>query len=257
MITSLEYKLRLKHCSEHNLQKFLSKNVLFKDRHMMDKPDHDDEEHSEGEHKNSDYWFVMTSDAPDREGDCIFQAGIDTDFLMKHGSVLWGHRADHPDYVLGRVSDILKEEHRTLVNVRFADAEANPYAARVRKMIDQRIVSGMSIGFMLKEFSEVTDREGMMPLDIWRCEAVETSITPVPMNVQAVMERHFDGEEKKDLIETIERTVEETPAGAQSDVSDAAATVLKELNNNRVYSIPDSAYQEIARMCVQTLMDID
>lgn len=273
MLTSIEYKLRLKHCSKNNLSRFLSKTVLYKDRFslrdMHDMPeddheddhkkpeDHEDEHEDEAPKRDKDFWFVMTSDAPDREGDRIIQTGLDTNFLEKYGSVLWGHRAEHPDYVLGKICDIVREEHRTLVNVEFAKEEANPMAARVRKMVEGGIVNGMSIGFLLHEFSEVSDREGIMPLDIWRSEAVETSITPVPMNVQAVIERQGGAEERKELIEIIEQTIEETPAGRVEDVQVAATLALKELNSNRVYSLPKVAYKEIAHMCVRTLLDIN
>lgn len=261
MLTQIEYKLRLKHCAAHNLSKFLAKTMFYKDRYVSDTPPVGSSarilEHPEAAQPDSDCWFVMTSDTPDRDGDRVMQAGMDTTFLEQYGSVLWGHQSDHPDFVLGRVCDIVREEHRALVNVEFASADVNPVAQRVKRMIQDKMLSGMSIGFLVKSFEESHDREGLMPLDIHSSEIIETSITPIPMNAQAVVERSYSQEDKKDLLEIIDRTIEETPAGAQEEVKSAAAELTKEFNNNRIYSIPDSALKEIVQMSVRTLMDID
>lgn len=261
MYNNLEYKLRLKHCSAHKVVDFLKKNPFYKTALVVPAVVKDMSDPEMGpmtkpmmeSMEEYDPPFAMSTDDEDLEGDKIYQAGIDTEFLEKYGSVLWGHCTDHPDYVLGRVSHLRREEHKTIVHVQYADADDNPLAQKVRRMVRKGIVSGMSMGFLIREFDIAENREGMMPLDIWKSQAIETSITPIPCNPQAIVQRGLSEEDQKDLIEIMERTVEETPAGLDPVMKSTVRDVEQALNGNRIWSIGDLSVTDLQQVLVEIL----
>jgi len=190
-----------------------------------------------------DILFRMTDSDIDRENDVILSAGADTDNFEKYGSILWGHRVDKPEFVLGRPIEVKRGETEIQTVARFLDADANPTADRVLRMIRAGAVRGMSIGLMILEYSEA-DRSGFMPLDIIRCEIIETSVTPVPVNPRAVaLAVGGSQEEAKAVVELFEASVEdveqleassEATGIAQEEIKSLVLRVVKHFNGNRV-----------------------
>ena len=153
--------------------------------------------------------FRVTDSGVDREGDIILSAGMDTAHYESNGSLLWGHRADRPDFVLGAPVDVQRSETAIDITFRFATPAENPMGAMVGRMVQSGLVSGTSVGILVREYTEAADRGGFMPLNILASELLEVSVTPIPANPRAVL-RAPVGETK----ETIDHTapVESTDA---------------------------------------------
>jgi HK97 family phage prohead protease len=190
--------------------------------------------------------FVLTDSGVDREGDVIVSAGVDVEQWKQFGSILWGHRADEPDMVLGRPAEVIKEDTRIVVRTGFFDAETNPTADRVLRMVKAGGVSAMSIGILIMEFTEATDRGGFMPLNILRSEAMEGSITPIPANPRAVRLAAGSSDEEAKAIQELFEEATETPEQLEATVAatgldeetvkSLVLETVKELNGHKVIS---------------------
>jgi hypothetical protein len=191
--------------------------------------------------------FVMTDSGVDREGDVISSPGVDVEQFRQFGSVLWGHRADKPEFVLGAPADVMKEETRILVRAAFSEED---HAQLVLRMIRAGVVRAMSVGIMIEEFSEANDRGGFMPLNIMRSELIETSVTPVPVNPRAVELATGGSAEAekaaKDLFEEAAETEEQLEASAAvtsltpEEIKSLVLETIKELDGDRVMSVPST-----------------
>lgn len=159
---------------------------------------------------NGVHWFRVTDSGIDREGDIILSAGMDIEQYKENGSLLWGHDPSRPDYVLGKPIDVVKTDTSIDVGFQFA-SEVNPLAAMVEQMVAKGFVRGVSVGIMIKEYTEANDRAGWMPINVIRSELLEISVTPVPANPRAVAQAG-------DEIETKEED-------EQDDFNDAAIVV--------------------------------
>lgn len=178
--------------------------------------------------------FRMTDSGVDREGDIIVSAGVDTAQWETYGSLLWGHDPSKPEYVLGAPTEVVKGDTWIDGVFRFASEEENPLGAMVHRMIKAGLVKGSSVGLIIHEWSEAEDRGGWMPMNILRSELIEHSITPIPANPRAVRQEFPSDSEQKQVIEIVERTVEEV--GCEEAEEDLAALVLKELQGDIEYS---------------------
>lgn len=153
--------------------------------------------------------FRVTDSGVDREGDIILSAGIDSEMYERAGSLLWGHRADSPDMVLGAPAKIVRGETSIDVQFRFATESENPVGAMVGRMVRGGLVSGTSVGILIREFSEATDRGGYMPLNIMASELMEVSVTPIPANPRAL--RQDDQALLAEVLEERLDTVDDDP----------------------------------------------
>lgn len=153
--------------------------------------------------------FRVTDAGIDREGDIIVTAGMDTAAYETSGSLLWGHRADSPELILGAPESIVRGETSLDIAFRFATEDENPTGAMVGRMVRAGLVAGTSVGILIKEFTEATDRGGFMPLNILRSELLEVSVTPIPANPRAV--RHEASTDETNIDETLEIAEELDP----------------------------------------------
>jgi len=139
----------------------------------------------DGEDSNT-VTFVVSSDSIDRDGDIVYQAGIDWTHFQKNPVILWAHNSR--DLPIAKGGNVRKEGNRTLMDMTFAPVEANPKAAQVLNLIKGGFLNTVSIGFIPTEYSWVEDKStGRFGLDIKRSEALEVSVVPVPSNRDALI----------------------------------------------------------------------
>jgi hypothetical protein len=179
--------------------------------------------------------FRLTDSGVDREGDVIVSAGVDTAQWQAYGSLLWGHDPSKPEYVLGAPVDVIKGDTFIDATFRFATEDENPLGAMVHRMIKAGLVRGSSVGLIIREYAEATDRGGFFPLNILSSELIEDSITPIPANPRAVRQEFPSEEDQAEILEIVERTVEEV--GVTPNEEALALEFLNELNGQRIYSI--------------------
>ena len=129
-----------------------------------------------------DVRFVASTSEPDREGDVVVTAGIETDAYQKNPVIPFAH--DYRSLPIGRAIEIQREPTRLLVTVRFAPAEANPMAQQVLDLVRGGFLSAMSIGFRPLEWKYDETRKG---INFYRTELLECSVAVVPANASALV----------------------------------------------------------------------
>lgn len=149
--------------------------------------------------------FVVSSDSVDRDGDIVYQAGIDWSHFQKNPVILWAHNSR--ELPIAKGGNVRREGDRTLMDMTFAPAEANPKAPQVLELIKGGFLNTVSIGFIPTEYSWVEDKStGRYGLDIKKSEAIEVSVVPVPSNRDALASARAKGlsaEPVEDEIRTI------------------------------------------------------
>lgn len=130
--------------------------------------------------------FVATKEVEDRDGDIVLCKGCRLDNYKANPVVLWNHKADIPDYVLGTAADgsglsVKSIGHQMHARV-FYDLDREMPRA-VAKMVAKGVLRGMSVGFKAHDVEPRSGYRGHVVKD-W--ELLELSITPLPTNQEAL-----------------------------------------------------------------------
>lgn len=125
---------------------------------------------------------VVSTNAIDREGDQIVQAGIDLSNYLKNPVVLFNHDYDQP---------IAKCESIGVVNgqlealVQFPPEGASPRSDEIYNLIKAGVLNAVSIGFMVAEQEPVEGSK--FGRRFMRTECLEFSVVSVPCNPEALI----------------------------------------------------------------------
>lgn len=142
---------------------------------------------------------VITTSSTDRHSENIITTGIDTSNYMDNPVVLYGH--DYEGLPIGK--SLKLTEMKNKIKARFQLAvEEYPFAATVYEMVKSGYLSAVSIGGVVRKWSDDYRT-------IEEMEMVEFSIVPVPANPEALItSRSLEKATGKDL-ETIRREYEQ------------------------------------------------
>lgn len=121
---------------------------------------------------------IITTSAVDRHNESIDTAGISYKDYMNNPVVLYGH--DYEGLPIGKTLKLTKQMG-TQIKARFQLAvDEYPFAATVYEMIKGGYLNAVSIGGIVKEWSQ--DYSTILKMDM-----AEFSIVPVPANSQALI----------------------------------------------------------------------
>lgn len=121
---------------------------------------------------------IITTSSVDRHNESIDTKGIDTKAYMSNPVVLWGH--DYEGLPIGKTIKLTKQMG-TQIKARFQLAvEEFPFAATVYSMVKSGYINGVSIGGIVREWSDDYSVINKM-------EMVEFSIVPVQANADALI----------------------------------------------------------------------
>ena len=129
--------------------------------------------------------FEVSNESVDRDGDIVKQSGVDWKNFMKNPVVLFAHNSK--ELPIGKGLQVRRVGTKTLMDIGFAAADANPKADQVLKLLDGGFLNASSIGFVPLEAARV-DTKGRTGFDITKAEALEFSIVPVPANPDALVQ---------------------------------------------------------------------
>lgn len=138
--------------------------------------------------KNSDgtYEFVASDESVDRYGDVIRVSGWDLRNYKKNPIVLFAHQKDNP---VGIASKTWIEGTKLMVRIKMADEGTSPFIDTLRKLMDQKIVRAVSVGFMPTEqptYRRDEKNERVIGLEYNGQELLENSLVTVPANPAAL-----------------------------------------------------------------------
>jgi HK97 family phage prohead protease len=135
---------------------------------------------------------VMSTSAQARDGHILEARGVQLKNYRANPIVLWQHNPQEP---IGRAEDIHVAGDKIVARVKFAPTGVSATADKVRGLVKNDIVRGVSIGFDVEE-SEPLDpaRPRTGGLRITKAEILECSFVSVPADTGAqVTARELDG----------------------------------------------------------------
>ena len=129
--------------------------------------------------------YIMSTDAVDRMGDIIEQGGWSLKEFRQNPIALFGHNHDQP---IGRWENVRVVEGKLRGILKLADPGTSPLIDTLHKLIQQRILKAVSVGFYPTDAEPITDKEGK-PTGGYRFlknTLVECSLVSVPANQEAL-----------------------------------------------------------------------
>ena len=89
---------------------------------------------------------------------------------------------------IGRASHILVEGERLMGDIEFAAPETYEFADTIYRLVQEKFINAVSVGFMPIEWSWSEDKSRPGGIDFERCELLEISVVPIPANANALIE---------------------------------------------------------------------
>jgi HK97 family phage prohead protease len=156
--------------------------------------------------------FIMSNASVDRMGDTIDPMGWDLTNFKKNPIALFNHNYD---LIIGKWNNIRVEGNNLIGDLELAEAGTSELVDTVRSLVEQRILSAVSVGFAATEYEY-----GETGMDFKKQELMECSLVSVPANPQALaIARSFNCDVKKiftpESITEVEKDGE-TPVEKQS-----------------------------------------
>lgn len=151
--------------------------------------------------------FIASTADVDRDGDTVAVEGWELEPFRKSGSFLWAH--DYDVAPIARALACYAQDGGLRLRVEFPDKDmGHNYGAgfghAVMRMFDEKLLKGVSVGFIPKEWAFNEDRSGFAPVDFKRQELLEVSATPVPANPNALAVARAKGIDTKTVVGWVE-----------------------------------------------------
>lgn len=144
--------------------------------------------------------FVLSTNAPDRQGDVIDQAGWQLGNYRKNPVVLFGH--DYGSLPVARASACYVAGDKLKAVDRFSDD--HQLARECAALVSKGFLNAVSVGFRPIKWMWAEDR-GMFAADFAECELLEHSVVPVPAHQDALIEARSAGIEVHAFTEWAEK----------------------------------------------------
>lgn len=130
-----------------------------------------------------EFEFLASDETPDSYGDIVRAEGWDLRRYKKNPIILFNHRSDTP--VGHSPKTWIDDERKALLcKVKLADEGTSDFIDTLYKLLKQRIVRAMSVGFRpTKDVEVLRDKEGnFLGLEFNGQELLENSIVSIPAN---------------------------------------------------------------------------
>lgn len=132
------------------------------------------------------YEYVASDETVDRYGDVIRVSGWDLKNYRANPIVLFAHQKDNP---VGTAPRVWVEGTQMMVRIKMADEGTSPFIDTLRKLMDQKIVRAVSVGFLpTKQPNYIRDEKNDMITGVEYVgqELLENSLVTVPANPMAL-----------------------------------------------------------------------
>lgn len=132
------------------------------------------------------YEFVASDESVDRYGDVVRVSGWDLKNYRKNPIILFGHQHDNP---VGTALRVWIEEKKLMVRIKLADEGTSAFIDTLRKLVKQKIVRAVSVGFRTTEqpnYLRDESNDRITGLEFIGQELLENSLVTVPANPMAL-----------------------------------------------------------------------
>ncbi len=128
-------------------------------------------------------WLTMSTETPDRCGDVMALAGMDSTAFMNNPQFIWQHQGSGAEVSsIGKILQLQVIGGALLALAEFAPLEINPLAEQIFQLATAGYLPANSIGFRPLEW-ENNDTGGCT---YTKWELVECSKVEIPMNPEAI-----------------------------------------------------------------------
>jgi len=139
-------------------------------------------------HQSADdpFEFVMSDETQDRMGDVISADGWDLKDFRKNPVALYGHNSR--DLPIGSWKNVRLEGKRLIGKLQLADEGTSPFIDTIRKLLVQRHLKAVSVGFLPSEAEPLTKDSDPFwgPFRYLKQALMECSVVSVPANPNAL-----------------------------------------------------------------------
>jgi HK97 family phage prohead protease len=132
------------------------------------------------------FTFTISTATVDRMKDSVAVNGWRLDAYKKNPVVQWSH--DGTMLPIGRASAVWVQGNKLKATAELAPADVNPFAERVRKMVERGFLNATSVGFAPIKFKFSEDKSRPLGIDFLEQELLEFSIVSVPANPDALID---------------------------------------------------------------------
>jgi HK97 family phage prohead protease len=170
-----------------------------------------------------EFEFLASDETPDSYGDIVRVEGWDLRRYKKNPIVLFNHRSDTP--VGHSPKTYIDTERNALVSrIKLADEGTSDFIDTLYKLMKQRIVRAVSVGFMPTEDVEIIrDKDGnFVGLEFNGQELLENSIVSVPANPNSLSLAKSWGAKESTL-----RRIQEQDAIVQASIRQRKLALLR------------------------------
>lgn len=132
------------------------------------------------------YEYVASDESVDRYGDVIRVAGWELKHYRANPIILFAHQKDNP---VGTAAKVWVEDKKLMVRIKMADEGTSPFIDTLRKLLDQKIVRAVSVGFLpTKQPNYIRDEKNdtITGVEYVGQELLENSLVTVPANPMAL-----------------------------------------------------------------------
>jgi len=174
------------------------------------------------------YVFVGSDETLDRDSEIIKMSGWKLEnYNNKNPIILWGHRHDIPGIGTAKA---YKHGEKLKFKVKFAEPGTYDLADVVRRLVDQKILRAVSVGYipLKREYAKDEPKDGEPRMITTEAELYELSLVNVGANPNAIIELKSIEEKTKKIQYMEEKKVipyKETPKAPEGEDWDAAAEV--------------------------------
>jgi HK97 family phage prohead protease len=127
--------------------------------------------------------FVLSDESVDRHGDIVRAAGWDLSDFLNNPIALFGHAHDQ---IIGTWSNVHVEGKRLVGRLRMASEGTSELVDVVRKLVEQRILRAVSVGFMPLEGEPRDPKDRWGGYEFTKQTLSEASLVAVPANPNAL-----------------------------------------------------------------------
>ena len=123
--------------------------------------------------------FILSDETPDRDGDIVRAKGWQLEEFKANPIALFGHAHDK---IVGVWTNVRTQGKQLIGRLKLAEEGTSELVDVTRRLVEQRILKAVSVGFMPIEYEPMT-KGGW---DIKRAQLFEASLVAVPANPSAL-----------------------------------------------------------------------
>lgn len=132
---------------------------------------------------------VANTASVDNHRTVILPGGADTTYFDRYRTILYNHDDMMPP--IGRMESCTYQRGKEQWFVRFSITGATTFAQDIGRLIEDKCINGVSIGFLTDSYGPPTDEErsryGDYEATIRKWKWLELSVTPMPSNSDALI----------------------------------------------------------------------